>query len=65
MEKGYEAPIRVVQGSHTGLADPHGMVLDDKKKLLFVGQSCSYHEVKAPLQAKSGAKPFTRDSLLT
>ncbi len=49
MEKGYEAPIRVVQGSHTGLADPHGMVLDAKNKLLFVANHGSYHEVKAPL----------------
>src|SRR6267143_1169387 len=49
MERGYEAPIRVVQGSHTGLADPHGMVLDAKNKLLFVANHGSYHEVKAPL----------------
>ncbi len=49
MEKGYEAPIRVVQGSHTGLADPHGMVLDGKNKLLFVANHGSYHEVKAAL----------------
>jgi len=49
MEKGYEAPIRVVQGSHTGLADPHGLVLDAKNKLLFVANHGSYHEVKAPL----------------
>ena len=48
MEKGYEAPIRVVQGSHTGLADPHGMVLDAKNKLLFVANHGSYHEVRAP-----------------
>jgi DNA-binding beta-propeller fold protein YncE len=43
--KGLEAPIRVVQGSHTGLADPHGMVLDAKNKLLFVANHGSYHEV--------------------
>jgi DNA-binding beta-propeller fold protein YncE len=48
MEKGFEAPIRVVQGSHTGLADPHGMVLDAKNKLLFVANHGSYHELKAP-----------------
>jgi len=49
MEKGYEAPIRVVQGSHTGLADPHGLAFDVKNKLLFVANHGSYHEVKAPL----------------
>ena len=52
MEKGYEAPIRVVQGSHTGLADPHGLVLDAKNKLLFVANHGSYHEVKAPLEGE-------------
>jgi DNA-binding beta-propeller fold protein YncE len=46
--KGLEAPIRVVQGSHTGLADPHGMVLDTKNKLLFVANHGSYHEVSPP-----------------
>jgi DNA-binding beta-propeller fold protein YncE len=48
MEKGYEAPIRVIQGSHTGLADPHGLALDAKNKLLFVANHGSYHEVQAP-----------------
>ena len=42
---GSEAPIRVVQGSHTGLADPHGLALDTKKKLLFVTNHGSTHEV--------------------
>jgi DNA-binding beta-propeller fold protein YncE len=46
--KGLEAPVRVVQGSHTGLADPHGMVLDAKNKLLFVANHGSYHEVSPP-----------------
>jgi DNA-binding beta-propeller fold protein YncE len=46
--EGSEAPVRVVQGSHTGLADPHGMVFDAKNKLLFVTNHGSYHDVKAP-----------------
>jgi DNA-binding beta-propeller fold protein YncE len=45
MAKGSEAPIRVVQGSHTGLNDPHGLVLDQKNKLLFAANHGSYHEV--------------------
>jgi DNA-binding beta-propeller fold protein YncE len=49
MEKGFEAPLRVIQGTHTGLADPHGMLFDAKNKLLFVANHGSYHEVKAPL----------------
>jgi DNA-binding beta-propeller fold protein YncE len=48
LAKGLEAPIRVVQGSRTGLADPHGMVLDAKNKLLFVANHGSYHEVSPP-----------------
>ncbi len=36
--KGTEAPLRVVQGDKTGLADPHGMALDTKRGLLFVDQ---------------------------
>jgi|SRR5947209_1754688 len=45
MASGSEAPIRVVQGSHTGLADPHGLALDEKKKLLFVTNHGSTHDV--------------------
>ena len=43
--KGSEPPIRLLQGSHTGLADPHGLALDQKNKLLFVANHGSYHEV--------------------
>jgi DNA-binding beta-propeller fold protein YncE len=43
-----EAPIRVVQGSHTGLADPHGLAFDQKNGLLFVANHGSYHEVSPP-----------------
>jgi len=53
MEKGFEAPIRVLQGSHTGLADPHGMVFDARNKLLFVANHGSYHEVKAALPGET------------
>jgi hypothetical protein len=44
--KGSEAPLRVVQGDHTGLADPHGMVLDTKRGLLFVTNHGSSHSVR-------------------
>jgi DNA-binding beta-propeller fold protein YncE len=46
--KGTEAPIRVVQGDNTGLADPHGMALDPKKNLLYVANHGSVHRVRAP-----------------
>jgi len=45
MASGTEAPIRVVQGSHTGLADPHGLTLDVKNKLLYVTNHGSTHDV--------------------
>jgi DNA-binding beta-propeller fold protein YncE len=48
MAKELEAPLRVVQGSHTGLADPHGLALDQKRKLLFVANHGSWHEVTPP-----------------
>ncbi len=53
MEKGFEAPIRVIQGARTGLADPHGMLFDAKNKLLYVANHGSYHEVKAPLPGET------------
>ena len=45
--KGTEAPLRVVQGDDTGLADPHGMALDTKRNLLYVTNHGSTHQVRA------------------
>ena len=45
--KGTEAPLRVVQGDDTGLADPHGMALDTKRNLLYVTNHGSSHQVRA------------------
>src|ERR1051326_4551426 len=44
--EGTDAPIRVLQGDHTGLADPHGMALDPKDKLLYVTNHGSVHQVR-------------------
>ena len=46
--KGVEAPLRVVQGDRTGLADPHGMALDTKNNLLYVTNHGSTHQVRPP-----------------
>ena len=43
--KGTEAPLRVIQGDDTGLADPHGMALDAKRGLLYVTNHGSTHSV--------------------
>src|SRR5215471_12101528 len=44
--KGVEAPLRVIQGDDTGLADPHGMALDATRGLLFVTNHGSTHSVR-------------------
>lgn len=43
--KGTEAPLRVIQGDDTGLADPHGMALDAKRGLFYVTNHGSSHSV--------------------
>lgn len=67
MASGVEAPLRVVQGDHTGLADPHGMALDTKNGLLYVTNHGSTHQVRPPAegQRRRGAEipgwPLSRD----
>jgi DNA-binding beta-propeller fold protein YncE len=64
---GTEAPIRVIQGNDTGLADPHGMALDPKNKLLYVTNHGSVHEVRPPVPGEKKRRvnlpgwPLTRD----
>jgi DNA-binding beta-propeller fold protein YncE len=41
-----DAPVRLLQGDHTGLADPHGIALDAKNDLIFVVNHGSVHQVK-------------------
>ncbi|HXP87239.1 MAG TPA: hypothetical protein VN841_21080 [Bryobacteraceae bacterium] len=59
--KGTEAPLRVVQGDDTGLADPHAMALDTQRGLLYVTNHGSSHQVraKAPL-VRAGANEARR-----
>ena len=65
--KGAEAPIRVIQGSDTGLADPHGMALDTRNNLLFVTNHGSVHDVRPPAPGEKKRRvnlpgwPLTRD----
>jgi hypothetical protein len=33
MAKGKEPPIRIIEGDHTRLEDPHGIALDTKNKI--------------------------------
>ena len=39
-----EHPIRLVQGIHTLLADPHGLAFDKKNGLMFVTNQGSFHD---------------------
>ncbi len=64
--KGISSPLRVIQGDHTGLADPHGMALDIKNNLLFVTNHGSTHQVRPPAPGTRRREeiegwPLTRD----
>ena len=54
MAKSEDAPIRLLQGEHTLLADPHGMALDTKDDLIFVTNHGSVHQVRPGAVAASG-----------
>jgi DNA-binding beta-propeller fold protein YncE len=45
MAQGEEAPIRMLQGDRTRLADPHGIAIDEKNGLLFVTNHGAVHAV--------------------
>lgn len=54
-----EPPIRLLQGKHTGLADPHGIAVDTKRRLLFVSNfgSSTQHEVDGRNDLRRGGPP--------
>jgi hypothetical protein len=56
-----QRPIRLIQGDHTGLADPHGIALDATRGLMFVANHGSTHRVDAEL----GPRPATPNWPLT
>ncbi len=41
---GEDAPLRMLQGEHTRLADPHGIALDPKRGVMFVSNHGSTHQ---------------------
>jgi DNA-binding beta-propeller fold protein YncE len=47
--KDEDQPIRLIQGDHTGLADPHGIALDTARGLMLVANHGSTHLVRAEL----------------
>jgi DNA-binding beta-propeller fold protein YncE len=40
-----DKPLRIIQGPHTGMSDPHGIAVDAEHDELFVANHTSYHEV--------------------
>lgn len=51
---GKESPIRMLQGNKTGIADPHGIVLDPRDDLLFVANYGSTHDTSATIEKRTG-----------
>jgi DNA-binding beta-propeller fold protein YncE len=52
--KSEDAPVRLLQGEHTLLADPHGIALDEKNDLIFVTNHGSVHQVRPGALVASG-----------
>jgi DNA-binding beta-propeller fold protein YncE len=49
-----DAPIRLLQGNHTRLADPHGIALDEKNNLIYVTNHGSVHDQGAKGEPPTG-----------
>jgi DNA-binding beta-propeller fold protein YncE len=45
MATGHDAPIRLLQGNQTRLADPHGIAVDEENGLMFITNHGSVHDV--------------------
>jgi DNA-binding beta-propeller fold protein YncE len=43
--RNHDSPVRILQGDRTRLADPHGIALDPKNRLVFVTNHGSVHSV--------------------
>src|SRR5437867_1272864 len=48
MAQGQEKPLRVLEGAHVGLADPHGIGTDTKNQLMFVASYGNAKNNKLP-----------------
>jgi DNA-binding beta-propeller fold protein YncE len=51
---GDDSPIRLLQGSRTRLADPHGIAYDPKDDVIFVANFGSRHDVSPDLEPRTG-----------
>jgi DNA-binding beta-propeller fold protein YncE len=58
---GKESPIRLLQGSKTGIADPHGIVIDPKDDVFFVANYGSTHDASATIEKRTGVPSGGQD----
>ena len=49
-----DAPIRLLQGDHTGLADPHGIAIDPKADVFYVANYGSHALRRADQEVRTG-----------
>ncbi len=55
---GKGAPLRMIQGNQTKLADPHGIAYDPKEDAVFIANFGSHHEVSlASMNGSAGMRP--------
>ncbi len=58
---GKESPIRILQGSKTGIADPHGIVIDPRDDVVFVANYGSTHDTSATIEKRTGVPSGGQD----
>jgi DNA-binding beta-propeller fold protein YncE len=58
---GDEAPIRMLQGDKTKLADPHGIAYDPKNDVIFTSNFGSRHDVSKNQTARAGVPSAGND----
>jgi DNA-binding beta-propeller fold protein YncE len=61
MAEGKESPIRLLQGSKTGIADPHGIVIDPRDDVFFVANYGSTHDTSATIEKRTGVPSGGQD----
>jgi DNA-binding beta-propeller fold protein YncE len=55
--KNEDAPLRLLQGNQTRMADPHGIALDTKNQVMFVSNFGNFHEKQLGGESNGDGKP--------
>ena len=55
MAEGDDAPIRLLQGNNTLLADPHGIAVDSKNNLLYVTNHGSIRQIRPDIVSEAAS----------